>query len=301
MSLLPQALDLWSLGDDLDGVFRPFPLGAEGKPLPNCEDCRRSGGNSCPDEQAMLDCKCLNCHSFYRTARSTDHLREMWATDDCLIGLRTGIDMVVLDFDIHAGGVDGREVFARLRSEGVLTPTVTALTGGGGCHLYYRVTNAADLLRSGQPLGTVGMDLKAEYGYVIAPPSAKPGKKAYTWKHSPWDREVAPIHPDLEDMLRPVATARHGQGMNESRGFATMSLFEWNLGRLRNESSGGRNAMLFRASCVGGEVVAQGMVTADAVTQALTDVAHARGLTISETRGTIASGMNRGFNNVAEG
>ena len=54
----------------------------------------------------------------------------------------------------------------------LMTPTATVATGGGGWHLYYR--------HPGHPLppalpGRAGVDVKADGGYVVAPPSVHPG------------------------------------------------------------------------------------------------------------------------------
>ena len=61
----------------------------------------------------------------------------------------------------------------------LMTPTATVATGGGGWHLYYR--------HPGHPLlpalpGHAGVDVKADGGYVVAPPSIHPDTgRPYRW------------------------------------------------------------------------------------------------------------------------
>jgi hypothetical protein len=97
------------------------------------------------------------------------------------IGIATGpiSNLVVLDVDAKAGG---RETLAILEDEnGRLPEAPTVLTGGGGQHIYFRdpggVSNSAG--RVGK-----GLDVRAEGGYVVAPPSKHPNGTKYQWEIS---------------------------------------------------------------------------------------------------------------------
>ena len=94
------------------------------------------------------------------------------------VGIATGAasGIVVLDVDARAGG---RESLAILEDEqGRLPETRTVLTGGGGQHLYFR--DQGGLRNSAGRLGA-GLDLRADGGYVVAPPSNHTNGNKYRW------------------------------------------------------------------------------------------------------------------------
>jgi hypothetical protein len=95
------------------------------------------------------------------------------------VGIVTGSisRVVVLDIDLGHGGV---ESLARLeQANGSLPPTVEAATGGGGRHLYFQAPPT--VLRTSAGLAR-GIDLRAEGGLAVAPPSLHPTGKKYAWR-----------------------------------------------------------------------------------------------------------------------
>lgn len=94
------------------------------------------------------------------------------------VGVVTGhvSGLVVVDLDAGHGGF---ESLAALETEcGRLPDTVTALTGGGGRHLYF--DHPRDALRNRAGIRP-GIDLRAEGGCVVAPPSVHPSGRRYAW------------------------------------------------------------------------------------------------------------------------
>lgn len=121
----------------------------------------------------------------YQTRRpDPDELSSWWQRwPEANVGVVTGTvsGILVLDTD----GPDGEAALAGRH----LPPTPTARTGKG-IHRYYRhpgrhVPNAVRLLN--------GVDLRADGGYVVAPPSVHPSGKHYEWVPgmSPWDLPCA--------------------------------------------------------------------------------------------------------------
>ena len=114
-------------------------------------------------------------------------VRAWWLRwPDANIAIITGAvsELVVLDVDPRHGGDEA------LRDLGALPATVTALTGGGGQHLFFQhpgepVPNAAT---------QAGLDLRGDGGYVIAPPSMHMSGNRYTWEDSSGPDEV-PLAP----------------------------------------------------------------------------------------------------------
>jgi len=102
---------------------------------------------------------------------------EQWPTAG--VGIATGerSGLVVLDVDPRNGG--GTSLRRLQHEHGGLPSTATVCTGGGGAHVYLR---AAGQVRSRVPLpGYAGLDLKADGGYVAAPPSIHASGRRYEW------------------------------------------------------------------------------------------------------------------------
>ena len=96
-------------------------------------------------------------------------------------------NLVAIDLDCH-GGPDGRETLREWEAEhGELPETVSVITGSGGKHLLYRVNRSFRKFENPQ----IGVDIRAEGSYVVAPPSIHPNGQAYEWSVSPDDMDVA--------------------------------------------------------------------------------------------------------------
>ena len=95
------------------------------------------------------------------------------------IGLCTGsiAGFFVLDID----GADGEASLAQLeQAYALLPPTVEAITGGGGRHLYFQMPQHHKISCSAGKIG-LGLDIRGDGGYIIAPPSIHPSGKTYAW------------------------------------------------------------------------------------------------------------------------
>jgi hypothetical protein len=107
-----------------------------------------------------------------------------------LLAVRAGTasGLCVVDIDPRNGGQLDRDL---------MTPTASVATGGGGWHLYYRHPGRS--LLPALP-GCPGVDVKTDGGYVVAPPSARPGSHPYRWIGG---RAVSEMPPALRDALTP--------------------------------------------------------------------------------------------------
>ena len=125
---------------------------------------------------------------------TTDELRiQAWWSQwpDANVGIITGAKsgLVILDIDPRNGGDDS---LAELeRTHGLLPKTIESLTGGGGQHLFFQ-----------HPGGSIksnslaeGIDIKADGGYVVAPPSSHRSGEPYRWEGAghPDDISLAPL------------------------------------------------------------------------------------------------------------
>jgi hypothetical protein len=92
----------------------------------------------------------------------------------------------VLDVD----GAEGLEGLAELeRTNGALSPTARARTGGGGEHLFFATSDGE--VRCATGLGGLRIDVRGEHGYVVVPPSCHVSGEDYEWAVSP--EECPPI------------------------------------------------------------------------------------------------------------
>jgi len=112
----------------------------------------------------------------YQRRRSTEaEIRRWWNKwPDANVGIVTGgvSGLVVID-------VDKKEALPKLE----LPTTLTARTGGGGWHFYFKRPPNVKKLKNAVNLHD-GVDVRADGGYVVAPPSKHASGKKYSWKTS---------------------------------------------------------------------------------------------------------------------
>ena len=128
-----------------------------------------------------------------RSATSDETQVHAWwsANPGHNIGIATGAasgGLVVIDIDVDPdSGEDGMAELRRWeRRHGSLPETVTAITGRGGLHLYYRTSEP---FRNSANRG-LGIDVRGDGGFVVAPPSVHPNGNAYAWEAGPDVRGV---------------------------------------------------------------------------------------------------------------
>ena len=114
---------------------------------------------------------------------------------DAAIGIATGpiSNLVVIDEDRDdVKDIDGTaSVRMWERDHGDLPETVQAMTGRGGCHLYFHYTGSDIKNRAGV---LEGVDVRGEGGYVVAPPSTHPNGTEYSWEQPPEEFELQELN-----------------------------------------------------------------------------------------------------------
>ena len=216
---------------------------------------------------------------------------------DANLGLASGrtSGVVVIDVDPPRGELSLR----RLVDVGYELPeTTTVRTGSGGLHLYYAAPgipfgNTAGRL-PGVGLELPGVDLRADGGYVVAPPSVHVSGSRYAWIHLEVELAGAPTwlaaaEKATED--RPASPRVTDPGSSTPYGLAALSgEFE----ELNSAPVGTRNHTLNRCAFRLGRLVAGGELDEVEVIGALRARALARGLAAREIERTIASGLAAG-------
>ena len=216
----PTTAELYARGSFVREELRSAALSyaARGWPVFTLHTVKDHGRCSCGDQS----CVSAGKHPFkghaphgFKNATADLAVVSNWWPDESEpnkvpfnIGVVTGAcsRIVVLDIDARSNGQDSLE---RLTSvHGALPITVQVETGGGGQHYYFA--------HPGYPIGSTenlhgyqGIDVKADGGYVVAPPSRHRSGRPYLFELSslPEDTEVAPI-PDWLLQLMSVRKKR---------------------------------------------------------------------------------------------
>lgn len=151
------------------------------------------------------------------------------------IGIATGSSsggLIVIDLDVDENkGINGYETLKEWQREhGNLPETWQSITGRGGYHLFYKST-ATNKNRVGL---YDGVDIRAEGGYIVAPPSIHPNGHRYEWEQGPGDCEIASTEDRVINfLLGPVPENRKKQS------FETPNIIP----------EGARNSTLYKLAC----------------------------------------------------
>jgi hypothetical protein len=143
------------------------------------------------------------------TKNSTKIKRWWYSQPEKNLAIATGAisGVVVVDVDPRH---DGNKSLTKLEAEnGKLPETVLARTGGGGRHLYFR--HPGGVLKCRADLLGPGVDIKADGGYVIAPPSVHPSGQSYRWKRTRSPDEI-PLADLPEWLLRQLHATQKRKG-----------------------------------------------------------------------------------------
>jgi hypothetical protein len=192
------------------------------------------------------------------------------------IGIVTGeiSGIIVLD-------LDGPEVAQRRE-----IPTTPISLTGNGMHIFFRYSDARSFRRP-------GMDLKAEGGYVVAPPSIHPSGRRYEWQLGPFIEPANP--PDwLMDFILPREVEHEMTPIRKGSVYGQAAL-HGELNTLARTQIGARNNQLNRSAFSLGQLLAAGLLDRTEVEHTLTMVASAIGLGAREIQATLRSGLEAGM------
>jgi hypothetical protein len=265
-----------------------FMLGRSKRPVANCDECREA------TEHDPATCGHLTCHGFYAATTDPERVAAIVAAvPQGQLAVRTGAKsgLVGIDVDPAHGGDSS---LSYLMTERLVPRTLHVHTGSGGLHLYYR--------HPGRPLPSrpmpnrAGIDIKADGGYLVLPPSIhhRTGRP-YLWGER-CDLEEMP--PALVDTCLPAtpaksATPRTAPTTTETGGGISHpdKFLDAVLDTVRRAPKGKRRATLYGAARGVARMVAAGVIDpADAVT-ALTYVGHQAAQSDRDIRAAIAGGF----------
>ena len=126
-------------------------------------------------------------HGFADATTDAAQVRRWWGEHpQANIGIATGPSgLLVVDVDVRPGH-DGRETWDELARANGKAETLSCITGSGGAHHYYTTSRP---IRSRAGGIAQGLDIRAQGGYVVAPPSTHLSGRTYEWDGA----EFAPL------------------------------------------------------------------------------------------------------------
>lgn len=127
------------------------------------------------------------------------------------MGVATGVasNLLVADVDLPSGPASLAELEGRFER---LPVTATSRTGGGGRQVFFSYPAGVRVRNSAGRLGR-GLDIRAEGGFVLLPPSVHPSGDSYAWEVPPW--EVPPAEPP--DWLIRLLVGGEGPGGGDAQ------------------------------------------------------------------------------------
>jgi hypothetical protein len=151
------------------------------------------------------DSKCESPGKHPRTANgfkdaSNDPVvvEQMFAKfSDANIAIATGPASACWVLDVEAAGL--LSLGHLERKHGKLPETVSANTGGGGCHYFFKYNGRE--IKNKQKLGGLPIDVRGVGGYVVAPPSRHITGRLYDWVNEPGSMPFAEAPDYLIDMV----------------------------------------------------------------------------------------------------
>ena len=166
-----------------------------------------AGRCSCGSDCGTRAGKHPRCPHGLRDGTTDPGVIKAWWTKwpDANIGIQTGEKSGLLVVDVDPKNA-GDATWERLAQDHDTDPvTLTADTGSGGLHVYYRRPLDCGKVRSRDNAIPPGVDCKCDGGYVVAPPSLHRMGKRYSWRRPQDTPQPAPVW--LLQLLSPAPRA----------------------------------------------------------------------------------------------
>lgn len=117
-------------------------------------------------------------HGFYDASKDVAVVERWWHNNPNFnIGVATGAvsNLLVVDID----NIDAEAELRRMEAEhGAPLPATVEVITTRGRHIYFRMPTGLDIRCS---TSEIGIDIRANGGYVLAPPSIHPSGRRYAW------------------------------------------------------------------------------------------------------------------------
>jgi len=214
------------------------------------------------------------------------------------LGIATGgsTDLLVLDVDPRHGS---DQTLAALKAQyGPLPRTFKVRTGSGGIHLYFTAYGVSPRIPNSAGKLGLGLDIRAEGGYVVAPPSQTLAG-SYSIERA---GKVAPCPTWMVELLQSpkVIPSRSGASFPSGRtthqsGHLVALGFDDAVMQMMAAQEGTRNATLNAIAFWAGRRIARGLLDRNEVITRLTIAAELTDLDTEEIQRTLLSGLSAGL------
>jgi len=163
------------------------------------------------------DKKPLTQNGFKDATTDVNQINAWWdKTPDANIGIATGQmsgGLVVVDMDVDKEeGKDGYHTFTNWCDENalILPDSWLSITGRGGYHLFYKANTVVN-----SRIGWLDdVDIRADGGYIVAPPSIHPNGTLYQWEQDPEEYPLITVDDiDVEYLVNSILVS--GKSSNE--------------------------------------------------------------------------------------
>jgi Bifunctional DNA primase/polymerase, N-terminal len=236
---------------------------------------------------------------FHAATTNPATIRRLWTDPDRNIGIPTGASsrLWILDIDGEEGEASLRDLEAR---HGAIPKTRIVITSRGR-HAWFAY--AGTIPSSVGKIGP-GLDVRADGGYAIAPPSVHSSGHCYAFRGDPWQElaaapqwliDAARARPECTITERAVAMIRPPC---DAGAYGNAAL-RTEIATLVATPPGFRNQTLNRAAFNLFQLVAGGELSEDEVTEALQQACEVNGLARDDgwgsVRATIRSGRRAGM------
>lgn len=157
-------------------------------------------------------------NGFYAATTDPATIKKWWSENPAAnIGIATGRrsgGLVVVDLDKHITEtgeiIEGYDSLREWQNKnGSLPDTAGTITGSGGNHWLFRLNR-----ETGNRTGLLtAVDIRADGGYIVAPPSIHPNGNKYEWEQTIEDYGIADGGQILEALLAEGANAENKQAL----------------------------------------------------------------------------------------
>jgi hypothetical protein len=217
---------------------------------------------------------------FHAATTNPATIRRYWTDPDRNIGIPTGASsgFWVLDID----GDEGEANLCALERRHAAIPKTRIVITSRGRHAYFAYPGS---IQSSAARIAAGLDVRADAGYVVAPPSIHESGHVYTWSDDPppalaaapsWLITAARTKPMKSISEAALATIRP-IGTTDGRAYGRAALRD-EMAMLAATPRGSRNHALNRAAFCLFQLVAGGELTEAEVVESLRQACSANGL-----------------------
>lgn len=147
----------------------------------------------------------LTQHGLKDASKDPEQIRQWWkmfpdANVAIALGKPSG-DVFALDIDVKADKRGDELIRMWQAVHGDFPNTVTAVTGSGGMHLYFRLPGIERYKNKVEAIE--GVDIRGDGAYVVAPPSIYEDGRTYSWENgiSIIDDEIADANQSVIELL----------------------------------------------------------------------------------------------------